>query len=133
MGRFTKAKKEEGEVEYPKLNKSQLQEITELYIRFGSVNRILKHWNAVNLDSEGNITGVCDFTDYYAKSDENKKKYEDFQPLKGIKYMGLGYVTYMPYQWASEWISTWSAWLAKEADRGDVQALSLMKKTDIHK
>lgn len=133
MGRFTKPKKEEGEIDYPKLNKAQLQEITELYIRFGSINRILKHWSAVNLDSEGNIVAVCDFTDYYAKNDENKKKYENFEPLKGIRYMGLGYVTYMPYNWATEWISTWSAWLAKEADRGDVQALSLMRKMDIHK
>lgn len=126
MGRFTKTKKEEGEFDYPKLNNAQLKEITELYIRFKSINRILRHWSAVNLDTEGNIVAVCDFTDYYAKNDENKKKYEDFQPIKGIKYMGLGYVTYMPYQWASEWLATWSVWITKEADRGDLQALSLV-------
>lgn len=133
MGRFKKEKKEEGEPEYPKLNARQLVEITELYIRFKTINRILKHWNAVNLDEDGNITAVCDFTEYYNRNDENKKKYEAFEPLKGIKYLGQGFVTMMPYSWCSEWLSTWSAWLAREADRGDVQALSLMKKGDIHR
>lgn len=131
MGRFTKTKKEEGEFDYPKLNKVQLNQITELYIRLGSINRVLKHWNAVNLDEDGRISGVCDFSDYYARNDQNKKKYEDFQPLVGIKYMGLGYVTYIPFQWCNEWISSWGEWIRKEAGRGDIQALSLMKKDEI--
>ena len=128
MGRFTKAKKEEGEVEYPKLNKVQLQEITELYIRFGSINRILKHWNAVNLDEEGKIVSVCDFTEWYSRSDHNQDTYSKFEAIKGVKYMGQGFFTYMPFSWCSEWLATWSAWIVREAERGDIQALSLMSK-----
>lgn len=132
MGRFTKKTKEEGEPSYPKLNAKQLQEVSELFVKYGNVNRILRHWNAVNLDDKGEITGICDFTDYYAKSDENKKKYENFEPVKGIRYMGLGFVTFQPYAWCSEWISTWREWVKREAERGDLQALSFMKKEDIH-
>lgn len=132
-GRFTaKRKEDDGEPTYPRLNAKQLGEISELFVKYKSINRILKHWNAVNLDSEGNITGICDFVDWYGKSDENKKKYENYEPLKGIKYMGMGFVTFQPYSWCSEWISSWTLWIQREAERGDRQALSFMKKGDIH-
>lgn len=132
MGRFTKAKKEEGEAEYPKLNVKHLQEITELYIKFNKKrNLILKYWEAVKLDSDGNISAICDFTDWYNKSDHNKSKYETFQPLKGIFYTGHGFHTFSPFSWCNEWLTTWDNWIREEANRGDVQAQSLMSKTPL--
>lgn len=133
--RFKKKEREDdGEVDCPKLNSSHLKEITELYIRFGK-NReaILKHWNAINVDKDGRMTTICDFSDWYNKNDENKKKYEAYQPLKGIFYTGHGHHTVMPYFWCQEWLSTWTEWISHEADRGDQQALSLMAKKVFHR
>ena len=133
MGRLTKNKKEEGdEPSYPKLNAKQLQEITELYIKFDkNRNRILKHWEAVKLDADGHISAICDFTDWYNKNDQNKKVYEAYQPLKGIWYTGHGFHTVMPFSWCNEWLTTWDNWIREEANRGDVQAQSLMSKTPL--
>lgn len=132
MGRFTKKEKKDEESVYPKLTLKQYQEISELYARYGSVNRILKHWNAVNLDEKGNVSSICDHTDWYNKDDHNKKIYEAFEPLKGIRYMGQGFFTFMPYPLCSDWIAKWSVWIVGQAEKGDVQALSFMKKGDIH-
>lgn len=134
-GRFKKKEKEEdGEPDYPKLNASQLQEITELYIKFGKKrDRLLKYWNAINVDSEGRMTTICDFSDWYAKSDENKKKYEAYQPIKGIWYTGHGFHTTMPYFWCQAWLSTWEEWIRRQADRGDRQALELISKEVFHR
>lgn len=125
MGRFTKKKETDGvEATYPKLNLKQLQEISELYVRYGSINRILREWGAVKLDTEGNIVAICDYTEHYNQSEYNKEQYENLEPLKGVKYLGQGYVTMTPYNWCSEWLATWAQWITKEAERGDIQALS---------
>lgn len=134
MGRFKKTKTEEGEESvYPKLTKSQYQEISDLYVRFGKINLILKHWNAVKLDEDGKVVAVCDHTDWYNKSDQNKKEYEEFEPLKGIRYMGQGFYTFMPFNLCNDWISKWAVWVVGQAEKGDIQALSFMKKGDIHR
>ena len=134
MGRFTKKKEEEGgEPQYPVLKASHLKEITELYIKFGKdKNRVMQYWQAVALDADGNVSHIPEYTSWYNKSDHNKEQYQKFEPLKGIHYMGDGFVTLVPYNWCKEWMATWEAWLVGEAGRGDIQALSLMAKKDIH-
>lgn len=133
MGRFTKQKKEEEESIYPKLTTKHYQEISELYVKFKSPNRILKHWNAVQLDKDGMICAVTNFEEWYKRSDSNMKKYEIFEPLKGIRYVGQGFYTFMPYNICREWLADWSVWIVAQAEKGDIQALSFMKKEDVHR
>ena len=127
-----KKKKKKGdrrdEPQYPKLTAVQLKEISELIVKYGGVNQVLKYWQAVRLDEAGNVIAICDYTDWYAKSDENQAKYEKYQPLSGIKYIGIGMYTMSPYSWCKEWISSWSVWIQHEAMRGDIQAQALMRK-----
>lgn len=127
----TKSKKEEPE--YPKLTSAQLREVTELIIKYGSVNKVLKYWQAVKLDENGNVVGVTDHTEWYNANDYNKAKYENFEPLKGIKYIGNGFLTFIPFHWCNEWMATWSVWIVNEANRGDMQALALVGNKTLRK
>lgn len=122
---FKKNKKEEDEVvsDVPKLSLDHFYEISELVKTYGGTNKVLEYWGAVVLDSNKKVTAI---KTYFEMSQVSLGKYQNFEPLKGIRYMGMGTVTYVPYNWCSEWIDLWAKWVREGALRGDINAMKFI-------
>lgn len=122
MLRKTKKTSEESEEkDIPQLTVAHFREITKLYKHYGGRNKLLAYWMAVKLDdTRESIVAIYDYREI---GDRALAQYEAFEPLKGIRYMGTGYLTYMPYNWCSEWLSQWEWWCGKNKDDPEVKSL----------
>lgn len=113
-------KKEESAAQVPKLTVAHYREITDLVRKYGSTIKVLQYWLAVTINEDGSIKAVLDFSEHTGLT---MQKYEDFSPLKGIKYVGQGYVTYTPFNWCSDWLSQWEWWITKPENRHEGKGL----------
>lgn len=121
LGKQKKTTEESEAKDIPKLTVSHFKDITKLYKHYGGRNRLLAYWMAVKLDdSRENIVAVYD---YREMSDRAMAQYEAFEPLKGIRYMGTGYLTYTPFNWCNEWLAKWEWWCDKNREDPDVKSI----------
>ncbi len=117
---FNKIKKEEeAESIIPKLTYSQLDEITSLVKSYGNTIRVLANWGAVKIDENDRITAICDYSE---QGEFTKRRYENYEPLKGVKF-----TTNIPYDWCSEWIRKWEIYIIIKAKEGNEIAKTLIK------
>lgn len=121
-----KKKDEEEEIvdNTPKLTIAHLEEITMLYKRYQNLNLILKHWGAVVLNKNNEITAV---KTYFEQSEFSYSKYEKFEPLKGIFYVGHGTLCFIPYNWCSDWLTKWNEYIRIKAENGNADAIEICK------
>lgn len=117
---FNKTKKEEKvENDIPKLSYSQLDEITSLVKTYGNTIRVMASWGAVKIDEKDKITAICDYSE---QGEFVKRKYDNYEPLRGIKF-----TTNIPYNWCSEWIRKWEIYIMIKAKEGNETAKSLIR------
>lgn len=110
----------------PRLNALQLADITRQYLELGKtsnkLNKLLFRWKAIELDERGGIRHICDYTEWYSRNEVNKAKYDNYEPIKGVRYLGQGGYTFMPYTWCQEWLATWGLWVTERAKEGNADA-----------
>lgn len=126
IGGNKKEDKEENDI--PRLNAAQLADISAQYLRIGkgNVNKLLVLWKAARLDEKGHVVAILDHSEWYSRNEVNKAEYERFEPIKGIRYMGQGSYTFMPYSWCTEWLSKWTVWVAERAKEGNAEAKKIV-------
>ena len=119
---------DDGGNDIPKLNAVQLADISAQYLRIGKGNifKLLVLWKAARLDDRGRVEAILDHSDWYSRNEVNKAEYERFEPIKGVRYMGQGSYTFMPYSWCVEWISTWTLWVTERAKEGNAEAKKIV-------
>lgn len=115
-----KKEKSEEDASGPKLTVAHFKEITELLKKYGGRNRVLAYWHAVTLDENGNIKAVLDHSEH---SERDAARFEALEPLKGIKYVGNGYLQYIPYNWCTEWLSKWEWWASENKNLPELKGL----------
>jgi len=104
----------------PKLTQAHFLEITELIKKYGGVNKVMQYWHAVMLDEQGNVVAILDHSEH---DEYTMAKFEALEPLKGIKYIGAGFLNYVPYTWCTEWIRQWEWWVGENKHLAVVKPL----------
>lgn len=124
MAGLRKSKKnEDGEKwkDVPPLNADHYREINNLYKLYGKdMSKLMTYWKAAKFDHDGAIVSILDWSD---APEHELEAYGNFEPLKGIRYMGLGFLTYVPYNWCQEWIRQWEWWLEKKASDSEREGI----------
>jgi hypothetical protein len=134
MPRIGQSKNEDKEENLaPKLNAMQLADISRQYLTYGkgNINKLLVLWKAARLDDRGRVEAILDHSEWYSRNEVNKNEYERFEPIKGIRYMGQGSYTFMPYSWCTEWLSKWSLWVGERAKEGNEEAKRIVGTTKL--